>query len=130
LPESTLATTEHANEVRVAKTRTIGIRVTESEYLALQREAYERNQTVSEWGRNKVLGGAVSHDNADGLSKHIFTELVGLQLLLMNTLPALLRGDHIPAEQVVSINKQVQAMKRRKAQELLAKRAQEPDKWF
>lgn len=98
--------------------------MTEPEYVALQREAYERNQTVSEWGRKKVLSvsGARNHDS---LSKHIFTELVGLQLLLMNTLPTLLRGDHMPAEQVESINKQVQATKRRKAQELLAKRGEE-----
>ncbi len=46
----------------------------------------------------------------------------------MNTLPALLRGDHMAAGQVASISKEVQATKRRKAQELLAKRAEEPDK--
>jgi hypothetical protein len=54
--------------------------------------------------------------------------LVGLQLLLMNTLPALLRGERMPSEQVQAIKNQVQAIKRRKAQELLAKRAEELDK--
>ena len=75
------------------------------------------------------MGTSASYDH-DGLSKHIFTELVGLQLLLMNTLPALLRGDHMPAEQVVTIKNQVQATKRRKAQEILAKRAEESDRWL
>jgi hypothetical protein len=54
-------------------------------------------------GRDKVLGTRAASDR-DGLSKHIFTELVGLQQHLMNTLPALLRGDHIPAEQIVRLN--------------------------
>ena len=118
-----------ARKARTAKTKTIGIRVTEPEYVALQREAYEHNQTVSELGRIKVMGTSAGCDG-DGLSKHIFTELVGLQLLLMNTLPALLRGDHMPAEQVVTIKNQVQATKRRKAQELLAKRAEESGTWL
>src|SRR6185437_4726043 len=112
---------------RTAKTRTIGIRVTEPEYIALQREAYGHNQTVSEWGRTKVLGASTAYDH-EGFSKHIFTELIGLELLLMNTLPALLRGDRMPAEQILTIKNQVQATKRRKAQELLARRAEEPDK--
>jgi hypothetical protein len=127
LENETAVGTALAKKARAAKSRTIGIRVTEPEYVALQREVYQHNQTVSEWGRIKVLGTSAAYDH-NGLSRHIFTELVGLQLLLMNTLPALLRGDHMPAEQVVSINKQVQATKRRKAQELLAKRAEEPDR--
>ena len=43
----------------------------------------------------------------------------------MNTLPALLRGDHIPTEQNVRLNEHAQAIKRKKAEELLAKRAEE-----
>ncbi len=129
MENGTAAGAAPAKKSRTAKTRTIGIRVTETEYVALQREAYAYNQTVSEWGRIKVLGTSAAHDR-DALSKHIFTELVGLQLLLINTLPALLRGDRMPAEQVVTIKNQVQATKRRKAQELLAKRAEEPDMWL
>ena len=129
MENETPAGAARAKKGRTAKARSIGIRVTEPEYFALQREAYEHNQTLSEWGRTKVLGTSAAYDH-NGLSKHIFTELVGVQLLLMNTLPALLRGDHMPAEQVVTIKNQVQATKRRKAQELLARRAEEPDKWF
>jgi hypothetical protein len=56
LPERTLlSSSEQANQVRASKTRTTAVRVTESEYVPLQQEAYERNQTVSEWGRNKAL---------------------------------------------------------------------------
>jgi len=113
-----------AKKARVAKTRTVGIRVTEPEYLALEREAYEHNQTVSDWGRNKILGASLPHDGS-ALSKNIFTELVGLQLLLMNALPPLLRGEHLLAEQVETLKRQVQAIKKTKAQELLTRRTEE-----
>ena len=115
--------TGQSSRVRPVKTRTIGIRVTEPEYLRLQREASESNQTVSEWGRSKVVGPSALQDSS-ALSKHIFTELVGLQLLLMNALPPLLRGEHMLAEQVEQLRRHVQAIKRAKAEELLAKRAE------
>ena len=101
--------------------------MTESEYARLQCEAFECQQTLSELGRHKVLGAAALHDGSV-LSKHIFTELVGLQLLLMNALPPLLRGEHVPAEQVQQLTKRVQAIKGTKAAELLAKRAEDAPK--
>lgn len=88
----------------------------------MQRGAEERNQTVSKWGRYKILGASAA---PDVLSKHIFTELVGLQLLLMNTWSPLLRGEHMPAEKVEAVKRHVQAIKRVKAEELLARRADE-----
>jgi hypothetical protein len=126
LPNVTLLDIGQLNKARATRTRTIGIRVTEAEYLGLQREASERNQTVSEWGRHKILGASSSPDGV--LSRHIFTELVGLQLLLMNALRPLLRGEHMLAEEIEQLNRQVQAIKRTKAQELLAKRTDEPHK--
>lgn len=98
--------------------------MTEPEYLALQHEAYEKGQTMSEWGRDKMLAESGSYRDGS-ISKHIFTELVGLQLLLINALPPLLRGEHMLAEQIESLKRRVQTIKRTKAQELLAKRAEE-----
>ena len=48
-------------------------------------------------GPMQILGASAA---PDVVSKHIFTELVGLQLLLMNTLSPLLRGERMPAEKV------------------------------
>jgi len=57
------------------------------------------------------------------MALHIFTELVGVQLLLMNTIAPLIRGERLTAEQLETVLRQVQSIKARKAQELLAKRA-------
>jgi len=59
---------------------------------------------------------------------HIFTELVGLQMLLMDTLEPLLRGDKLAQEQVKNLFRQVQTTKAAKALELLAKRSQNQEK--
>jgi hypothetical protein len=56
------------------------------------------------------------------LDAHIFTELVGIQLLLMNTLGPIARGERMAAEQVDVVFREVQTRKARKAQELLNKR--------
>jgi hypothetical protein len=58
----------------------------------------------------------------------IFTELVGIQMLLMNTLEPLLRGDKFAPEQLTILFRQVQTAKAAKAQELLAKRSQNREK--
>ncbi len=62
------------------------------------------------------------------MEMHIFTELVGIQLLLMNTLEPLLRGDKIAQEQLTILFRQVQTTKATRAQELLAKRGQNKEK--
>jgi hypothetical protein len=58
------------------------------------------------------------------MEMHIFTELVGLQMLLMSTLEPLLRGSTLNQEQINAIFRQVQTTQATKAQELLAKRSQ------
>jgi hypothetical protein len=59
---------------------------------------------------------------------HIFTELVGIQMLLMNTLEPLLRGDKISQDQLTVIFRRVQTTKAAQAQELLARRNQKREK--
>jgi hypothetical protein len=58
----------------------------------------------------------------------IFPELVGIQMLLMNTLEPLLRGDKLVPEQLSVPFRQAQTTKVAKAQELLAKRSQNKEK--
>jgi hypothetical protein len=56
------------------------------------------------------------------MDSRIFTELVGIELLLMNTLGPIARGERMAAEQVDVVFREVQTRKARKAQELLNKR--------
>jgi hypothetical protein len=109
---------------RIPRTRTIGVRVTEPEYLALEADAWKAGKTVADWARDQILGRPGFH-GVSSLDGHLFTELVGIQLLLMNTLGPLLRGERLTAEQLDTVLRQVQSAKARKAQELLAKRSTE-----
>ena len=61
------------------------------------------------------------------MEMHIFTELVGLQMLLMGTLDPLLRGETRTPDQVANLFRQVQTTKAARAQELLTKRSQKKE---
>jgi len=112
---------------RAARTRTIGIRVTEPEYLALEAEAWRAGKTVADWARDQILSRS-SAANSASLQERTLTELVGIELLLINALPPLLRGERIPQERVEALWKQVQTTKGRKAQELLGKQPNNEEK--
>jgi hypothetical protein len=105
-------------EMRV---RTASTKVTEAEFAELDAFASQRGQSLSEWIRQTILAEARSQRNT-ATTSHLFTELVGIQLLLINTLGPLIRGERMTADQLNAILRQVQSTKARKAQELLAKR--------
>ena len=105
---------------RAPRTRTIGVRVTEPEYLGLEGEAWKAGKTVTDWARDQILSRSPL-SNGPSLQERTLTELVGIELLLINALPPLLRGERIPQERIEALWKQVQTTKSRKAQELLLK---------
>lgn len=125
----TSASTQSLERVRrrIPRTRTLGIRVTEREYLALETEAWKTGKTVADWARDQILGGPTFH-NSGSLHEHVFTELIAVELLLINALGPLLRGERLSQEQLEALWKQVQMTKRRKAQELLIKRTNGEEK--
>ena|SRR6267378_6791121 len=106
---------------RSARTRTVSTRVTEAEYIALQEQAWSSDKTVCDWAR-ECITQQLGQGSQRGLDAHIFTELVGIQLLLMNTLGPIARGERMAAEEVDVVFREVQTRKARKAQELLNKR--------
>jgi hypothetical protein len=105
----------------------LSTKLTTNEAKAVEEAASRAGKTPSEWARELLLHGVVvgSHTPMD---LHIFTELVGIQMLLMNTLEPLLRGDKLAQEQLTVLFRQVQTTKAAKAQELLAKRSQNKEK--
>lgn len=105
-------------EMRV---RTASTKVTEAEFAELDVFASQRGQSVSEWIRQTILAEARGQRNT-ATTVHLFTELVGIQLLLINTLGPLIRGERMTADHLNAILRQVQSTKTRKARELLAKR--------
>ena len=105
-------------ELRV---KTASTKVTENEFVELEAFASQRGQSVSEWIRRTLLSEVRSQRNS-ATTLHVFTELVGIELLLMNTLGPLIRGEKMTAEHLDAVFRQVQSSKSRKAQELLTKR--------
>lgn len=58
------------------------------------------------------------------MQTHIFTELVAIQMLTMNALEPLLRGETLSREQTAQLFREVQATKAARAQQVLLKRTQ------
>ena len=112
---------------REARTQSIATRFTRAEEQALLKRAEANNQNLREWARD-VLLRAEAEGRKSEMELHIFTELVGVQMLLMGTLEPLLRGENMASEQVNILFRQVQTTKAAKAQELLARRGQKQEK--
>jgi len=116
-PTNSLGESEKT-EMRV---RTASTKVTEAEFAELDTFASQRGQSVSEWIRQTILAEARNQRNT-ATTAHLFTELIGIQLLLINTLGPLIRGERMTADHLNAVLRQVQSTKGRKAQELLDKR--------
>jgi hypothetical protein len=112
---------------RVARSRSIGTKLTPDEERQILAAAEAEGKAPSEWARDLLLRGVVSSDREE-MEMHIFTELVGIQMLLMNTLEPLLRGEKLTQEQLAILFRQVQTTKATQAQELLAKRSRKREK--
>ena len=106
---------------RDARTQSIATRFTPAEEMALLKRAEASGQNLREWAR-EVLLREVRVEAEERIAEHAFTELVGLQLLLMNALQPLLAGRKVDAEQFQKLVEQIQATKQTKARELLARR--------
>jgi hypothetical protein len=112
---------------RVARSRSIGTKLTPEEEQQILSAAQAQGKAPSEWVRDVLLRGGIATIRGE-MEIHIFTELVGIQMLLMNTLEPLLRGDKITQEQLTVLFRRVQTTKAAQAQELLAKRSQNREK--
>ncbi len=112
---------------RMARSQSIGTKLTPDEERQILVAAEADGKAPSEWARDLLLRGAVASNRGE-MEMHIFTELVGIQMLLMNALDPLLRGEKMTQEQLSALYRRVQATKTTQAQELLAKRGQNKGK--
>jgi hypothetical protein len=98
--------------------KSVGTKVTATEFELLKDKAQTDGQTLSEWTREVLLREAKEvHPNLD-----LVSEIVGLQLMMMNVLAPLARGERISADQFQAIVRSVQSTKVKAAQEMLARR--------
>jgi hypothetical protein len=112
---------------RVARSQSIGTKLTPDEERQILAAAEAEGKAPSEWARDLLLRGAVGSNRAE-MEMYIFTELVGVQMLLMNALEPLLRGEKMTQEQLAALYRRVQTTKAAQAQGLLAKRGQNKEK--
>jgi hypothetical protein len=120
---------EQINEVGrpSVKSRQIGVRVTEAEYAALEREAWRTGHKVGDWARDQLLE-RMKRAEDDRISAHVFTELIGLQMLLMGSFSTLVQGKTLTAEQYQELIRNVQSGKGKRARELLLQRTNQEGK--
>ena len=112
---------------RENRTQSIATRFTRAEEQALKKRAGANGQNLREWAREVLLRGDASGRRAE-MELHIFTELVGIEMLMMKTLEPILRGDKLEQDQITILFRQVQSTKAAKAQELLTRRSQKQEK--
>jgi hypothetical protein len=112
---------------RERRSLNLSTKLTATEARAVEEAASRAGKTPSEWAREILLQGGVADSGVD-MPLHIFTELVGIQLLLMDALEPLLRGDKIARDQIGLLFRQSQSAKAAKAEEILARRREKKEK--
>ena len=129
MPEQTEKSEKNLRRLRgrMARSQSIGTKLTPDEERQILVAAEADGKVPSEWARDLLLREAVASNRGE-MEMHIFTELVGIQMLLMNALDPLLRGEKMTQEQLAALYRRVQATKTTQAQELLAKRGQNKGK--
>jgi hypothetical protein len=128
MADAQASSTTVSNHARPSvRSRQIGVRVTEEEYLLLERLAWSSGQKIADWARDQLLG-RMERAEEDRLTAHVFTELVGLQMLLMGCFSPLLQGQQLSPEQYQELVRTVQSGKGKRAKELLAQRLGQEEK--
>ncbi len=103
---------------RDSRTQSIATRFTVEEEKALLRKSESEGKNLREWAREALLREArVEYSTLD-----MITEIVGLQLLFLNTLGPVARGERISAEQFQGIVQMVKTNKAKAADEMLSRR--------
>ena len=72
---------------RVARSQSLGTKLTPDEERQILMAAEADGKAPIEWVRDLLLRGAVASNRGE-MEMHLFTELVGIQMLLMNALAA------------------------------------------
>lgn len=105
---------------RESRSQSIATRFTPAEASALSKKAEASGQNLREWAREVLL----RETREEQPRFDLVCEIVGLQLLLMNVLAPVARGEKISAEQFQNIVRSVQSTKVKAAQEMLSRRQQ------
>ena len=105
----------------------LSTKLTAIEAQAVEEAASRAGKTPSEWARDVLLRPEALGKGTE-MEVHLFTELIGIEMLMMKTLEPILRGEKLEPDQIAMLFRQVQLTKAAKAQELLARRGHKQEK--
>jgi hypothetical protein len=105
------------------RSRQIGVRLTETEYAALEKVAWKSGRTIGDWSREQLLMAIETTENG-GSFNLLLTEIIGLQMFLTNVLAPLVQGERLSSEQYQDLMRHVRANKHKAAQQVLAEKTE------
>jgi hypothetical protein len=92
----------------------LSTKLTAIEAQAVEEAASRSGKTPSEWARDVLLRPEALGKSTE-MEVHLFTELIGIEMLMMKTLEPILRGDKLEQDQIAILFRQVQSTKAAKA---------------
>jgi hypothetical protein len=105
------------------RTKSIGTRVSEQEYVRLERVAQKSSKTLAEWCREAMLnsanGGAADTAVGGARAEALMAEVVALRAILLNVMFKLANGQPMTAEEMQRLIDRADSDKLRKARERL-----------
>ena len=104
----------------IARTKSVGAKVTEEEYAALEELAAARNLTLGEWCR-EVLLARLNPEPPSPVEEIMLAEILGTRMILLNTVYALANGDKLSSAEMQALIRRVDQEKGSSATERLAR---------
>lgn len=104
------------------RVRTVGTRVCEEEYQALEKLAAARGQTLSEWTRQLVLA-QLNPTVASPSEETVIAEVLALREILLNILFRVANQEKLTADEMRKLIERADSGKNQKARDRLAVKA-------
>jgi hypothetical protein len=105
------------------RTKSIGTKVTDEEYVELERAAQTGGKTLGEWCREVMLknanGGAADTAVAGARAEALMAEVVALRTILLNVMFKQSNGERLTPEEMQRLIERADSDKLRKARERL-----------
>jgi hypothetical protein len=103
------------------RTKTIGARVTDDEYVRLEAHAESQGQKVSEWARAVLVREACGEVAATSGEQTTLAEVLALRTILLNLLFRVASGERMTAEEMKQLIERADHDKTSKAQQRLGR---------
>jgi hypothetical protein len=113
-----------ADQLPRARTRTVGCKMSESEYEKLAGVAEQDGQTLGEWCREVLLERAEGR-KPSAIEEALLAEVLALRTILLNAFYKLAQGEKLTAEEMRAIIERADRDKAKKAAERLAAASKE-----